>query len=286
MFHHTFAAMNTRFSMVLPGLGAQDGMALGRAAQALLRRQETMMSRFDPHGELAWLNRNAAHAPAPLSAPLWDVLQACQGHHRMTAGAFDIAQGGGPGQRGMHLLEADGAARTLRFGAPGVQLDLGGIGKGIALDLVRRYLVDHGVEQAFLSFGESSIAVLGSHPAADHWPVAVEHLFEPGTPLYRFDLRDGAMSTSGNRDGQAHIIDPLDGRAVGGYRTVSVACASAADAEALSTALFILAPRLSARRRAQVLDNYPGTRAVGFDYALRDGAWTAERTWVYDQQAS
>lgn len=282
MFHQTFGAMNTRFSMVLPAIDAQDGMQLAREVQALLRQQETMMSRFDAHGELSALNRTAAHAAMPVSDGLWHVLEACDRHHRMTAGAFDIAQGGRLGHRGMHLLDLDPAARTLRFTAPGVHLDLGGIGKGIALDLAGQRLRERGVEQAFLSFGESSVSVIGRHPAADHWPVAVEHMFQSGTPLYRFDLRDQALSTSGNRSGEAHIINPLSGRSMAGYRTVSVASASAADAEALSTALFVLEPA----GRERVLKNYPGARAVEFDYVERDGTWIVERKWHHDEQTA
>ncbi len=280
MFHQTIAAM-TRFSMVVPGVDAAAGECFARATQALLIEQESMLSRFAAHGELAALNRSAADGPAPVPDALWKVLEACRRHHHLTGGAFDIAQGGAPGKRGMHLIELDPAARTLRFTVPGVQLDLGGIGKGIALDLLRQHLQDEDVGQAFLSFGESSLAVIGTHPAADCWPVGVEHLFEPGTSLHRFDLRDAAMSTSGNRDGQSHIIDPLDGELISGCRTVSVCCASAADAEALSTALFVLAPA----QRAQVLAHYPGVQAVEFAYHQEDGRWSVEKRWQYDEQA-
>lgn len=278
MFHQTFASMNTRFSMVLPAVDAQRGLQLAREAQALLLEQESLMSRFAAHGALAALNRIAAHGPAPVAAALWEVLDACRRHHRLTEGAFDIAQGGRLGSRGMRLLDVDAAARTVRFDAPGLQLDLGGIGKGIALDLVRQRFVEHGIDQALLSFGESSLAVIGHHPAADCWPLGVEDLFHPGRSLHRFDVRDGAMSTSGNRAGQAHIIDPGDGQPISGCRTVSVTCAGAADAEALSTALFVLAPE----RRAEVLRHYPGVQAVEFIYVENNGHWTVEKRWQYD----
>jgi thiamine biosynthesis lipoprotein len=264
--------------MVLPAIDACDGMQLARETQTLLLEQELLMSRFAAHGALAALNRIAGQEPAPVSPPLWDVLETCLRHHRLTDGAFDIAQAGRSGSRGVRLLVLDPATRTLRFDTPEVQLDLGGIGKGIALDAVRQRLLASGVDQALLSFGESSIAVIGKHPAADCWPVGVEDLFRPGRSLHRFALRDGAMSTSGNRAGQAHIVDPVDSRPIGGCRTVSVSCASATDAEALSTALFVLAPE----RRAKVLRHYPGAQAVEFDYLEHDGHWTVEKRWQYE----
>ncbi|QBE66403.1 FAD:protein FMN transferase [Pseudoduganella lutea] len=278
MFHQTFASMNTRFSMVLPAIDEHHGMQLAREAQVLLQEQEVLMSRFDAHGALAALNRIAAHGPAPVPAALWEVLDACRRHHHLTGGAFDIAQGGPQGSRGMQLLDVDAAARTVRFDAAGMQLDLGGIGKGIALDAVRQRLLARGVDQALLSFGESSLVVIGKHPAADSWPVGVEDLFHPGRSLHRFDLRDTAMSTSGNRVGQAHIFDPSDGQPISGCRTVSVSCAGAADAEALSTALFVLAPA----RRVEVLRHYPCAQAVEFIYLEKNGHWTVEKRWQHD----
>ena len=279
MFHRTFASMNTRLSMVLPSTAVAAGERLAGEVLALLREQESMMSRFVADGDLAVLNRNAGRGAVAVTDALWAVLEACMRHHDLTGGAFDIAQGAGRPGHGMHQLDLDPGARTVRFTEPGLQLDLGGIGKGIALDLIRQRLLDRGVRQAFLTFGESSVAVIGSHPAGACWPVGVEHMFEPGTPLHRFDLRDAALSTSGNRPGEAHIVDPATGRAVTGCRTVSVACPGAADAEALSTALFVL----PAARRAEVLRRYPGAQAVAFDYGLDGGGWHVEKEWHHEQ---
>lgn len=274
--------MNTRFSVVLPSTGTVEGERLASEVVATLRALESMLSRFDPRGQLAAVNRCAADGPVRVSEELWTVVEACRQHHRRTAGAFDIAQGARQPGHGMHLLEADPEERTLRFRQPGMQLDLGGIGKGIALDLLMKHLREQQVEQAFLSFGESSLSVIGCHPAGDCWPVGVEHLFEPGRVLHQFDLLDDAMSTSGNRPGEAHIVAPSNGQPVAGCRTVSVACASAADAEALSTALFVL----PAEQRETVLGNYPGAKAVAFSYREHDGDWTVEKSWQHDPRST
>lgn len=270
--------MNTRFSLVLPAVEADAGVRLAGEVQALLRDQELLMSRFTAAGDLATLNRDAGCGPAHVPDRLWEVLGACQRHHRLTEGAFDIAQGAPMHGHGMHNVAFDAAARTVQFGIPGMQLDLGGIGKGIALDLVRQHLRERDVSPAFLSFGESSLAVIGAHPFGNCWTVGVEHLFEPGDSVHQFDLHDAAMSTSGNRPGQAHIINPADGQLVTGCKTVSVSCASAADAEALSTALFVL----PSTRRSQVLRNYRGAQAVEVAYLEQNGKWSVEKRWQHD----
>lgn len=282
MFHRSLASMNTRLSMVLPAVDVVEGERIAADVAALLRDQASMMSRFDKVGELATVNRRAGAGAVRLSDGLWSVIETCAQHHRRTDGAFDIAQGARQRGHGMHLLALDPIARTVRFTDPKLQLDLGGIGKGIALDLIRQHLEQRGVEQAFLSFGESSIAVIGRHPAGDSWPVGVEHLFKQGTALHRFDLLDSAMSTSGNRPGQAHIVNPADGQLATGCRTVSVACTSAADAEALSTALFVLPPD----RHREVLGRYAGAQGVAFNYTGLDGDRHPEMAWHYDHQAS
>ena len=178
----------------------------------------------------------------------------------------------------MHALRFDAAERTVQFSTAGLQLDLGAIGKGIALDAVRRDLQQRGVREAFLSFGESSIGVIGTPRGGEGWPVGVEHLYRPGHALHRFDLRDGAMSTSGNRAGQGHIVNPRTGRLLTACRTMSVACASAADAEALSTALLVL-PRA---QRAAVLRHYPGASAVAFTYRRSGTHWETHKDWHHD----
>jgi thiamine biosynthesis lipoprotein len=278
MFHHTFAAMNTRLSMVLPALDEDQGRACARAVERLVREQEDMMSRFRAHAELATLNQHAGDGPEPVSERLWEVLQACRRHHALTNGAFDIALAGGEPGQGMAALRFDPVARTLQFADAGVRLDLGAIGKGIALDLVKCYLAEQDAGPVFLSFGESSIAVIGAHPGADHWPVGVEHLYRPGHALHCFDLRDAAMSTSGNRAGEGHIVDPRSGRLLTACRTMSVACASATDAEVLSTALLVLPPE----ERDAVVRRYPGARAVAITYRKTRNGWRARKDWHHE----
>jgi thiamine biosynthesis lipoprotein len=300
VFHHVFPAMHTRFSVVLPGVDRMTGERLVRAVETLVRTQERLMNRFDAYSPVAELNQRAALRPVEPPPPLWDILHTCREHWRRTGGAFDIAQtaraelwretvtrGAPPSARdqenagrqcGFHQVRFDAAARTVRFETPGLQLDLGGIGKGLALEQAGQELRQRGVKCAFLSFGESSIAVIGAPPSGSFWPVGVVDLFEPGRIRHCFELRDGALSTSGNRTADGHIVNPRNGQLITGQRTLSVACASAVDAEVLSKALLVV----PTAERAALLGNYPGSKAVEIGYEPDNNGWAGSVKWQHE----
>jgi len=124
----------------------------------------------------------------------------------------------------------------------GAALDLGAIGKGLALDRIVARLRRTGCGSAILNFGESSLVGLGS----DEWTVALRH--PHGGFAGEFTLRDRACSTSGTtgqtitigRRRASHVIDPRTGMPLRGVAQATVVARSAAVAEAASTALLVL----------------------------------------------
>lgn len=286
--------MGTRFTLVLPECEESDGAELAELSRRFLTRQEHLLSRFDPHGPLVALNADAASAAIVPPPELWAVLQACRDHWRRTEGSFDITMqplaqvwhraatevreptaaelGEARSLVGLDQVVFDEAARSVRFARDGMSFDLGGFGKGWALDGLRAELVRQGVTCALLSFGESSIAVIGRHPAGRPWPVGIADLSESSRVRHHFALENAALSTSGNATharassvtnapAHSHLINPLDGHPIRGARTVSVCAPTAAEAEALSTALFVL----PVAKWARVLARYPGVTAVSID---------------------
>jgi FAD:protein FMN transferase len=307
VFHRTVFAMNTRFSIVLPEIDGEKGEALAAAAERELRAQERTMSRFDPASPVAELNRRAAESEVKPPQELWEILLLCRDYWQRTGGAFDITlwplnrlwrerleRGAEPGEAaiaqarahtGMQRLHFDEAARTVRFESPGMSLDLGGFGKGFALERVAGSLRAQGVERAFLSFGESSITVLGAHPYGPTWPVGIAHMFEPSRAAHTFYLKDRSLSSSGtapfNRMGKAlafgQIINPHSGRPIEGFRTISVASPSATEAEVLSTALLVT-PEPD---RATLLSGFSRTSAVEIVYNPGEQGSNARIHWQY-----
>lgn len=299
--------MNTRFSLVLVDIDPERAEALAAEAEYDLRAHERIMSRFDNEGPVAELNRCAAESAITPSHELWEILSLCRDYWQRTRGAFDITlwplnhlwrehlkRGEEPTeqaiaqarrQTGFARVHFDETARTVRFESEGISIDLGGFGKGFAMECLAGSLRAQGVGQAFLSFGESSITVLGSHPHGPAWPVGITSMFNPSQTVHTFHLRDASLSSSGtapfNRMAGprpfGQIIDPRSGRPVEGYRTMSVASPSAIEAEVLSTALLVT-PR---QDRAELLSGFSIISAVEIVYHSSAGEFAPSIEWQY-----
>jgi thiamine biosynthesis lipoprotein len=307
VFHRSCFAMNTRFSMVLVGIDTERAEALATAAERDLRALERMMSRFDAESPVSDLNRRATKNAIKPPEGLWDILSQCSDFWKRTRGAFDVTlwplhhlwrehlgRGEEPTgqaieearrQTGFERLNFDETAHTIRFQCEGMSIDLGGFGKGFALERLAGSLRAQGVEQAFLSFGESSITVLGSHPHGPTWPVGIADMFHPSDTVHTFHLQNASLSSSGtapfNRMGgpQAfgQIIDPHSGRPIEGYRTVSVASPSGIEAEVLSTALLVTPER----DRAALVSGFSTISAVEIVYHSNAGEFVPSIEWKY-----
>ena len=165
------------------------------------------------------------------------------------------------------VVGRDGDAVRL---APGAKLDFGGAAKGLAVDLVwERMRKEETAKTGFLVNFGGNIRVSGiPRPGADGWMVAVRDPFRPygEASVGAVTLSDGmAVATSGNYERfveiggvrYAHILDPRTGWPVRGLAQVTVVAPTAAQADALSTACFVLGPEAS----KPLLAAFPGTSA-------------------------
>ena len=266
--HVNRAAMACRFEVTLP-LSDQAGVLVATDALNEVDRLEAQLTIFRESSEVSQVNRQAAHEPVQVGASLFDLLLLCRRLHRETEGAFDITSG--PLTRCWGFLKREGRvpkdheieeaqsrvgsdqmlldheSRTIRFAQPGVEINLGSIGKGYALDCVAS-LIGNRVRTALLNAGASSIRAIGSGGAGQRgWSVGLRHPRDTNRRLGRLRIRDCAMSTSGSEEQffeyggkhYGHIIDPRTGWPATGVTSVTVVSQATAISDALATAFYV-----------------------------------------------
>jgi thiamine biosynthesis lipoprotein len=232
-------AMGTRFEIVLDGDDPHRLRTVGEAALHEIEEWHDRLSRFDPGSFVSHINARAARAPVALDDDLFDLLAECVEAHDDSGGAFDVTVGTGS-------LVLDHDQRTVRFTREGTTIDLGGVGKGHALDHAAAILREHGVACALLHGGTSTIVAIGAPPGESAWQVTLG--CDRHAPVAR--LCDAALSISGSQDrgGErvAHVIDPRAGVSRCGATRAAVIGASARLTDIWSTALLVLGRRPSA----------------------------------------
>jgi thiamine biosynthesis lipoprotein len=275
-------AMACRFEITL---ASQDAawVPAARAALNEIDRIEDQLSVFREGSAISHVNRCADDEAVEIDEALLGLLGLCGELYRATGGAFDITstplsrcwgflqrEGRVPSSDaieaarasvGFGAVDLDQSRRTVRFRRSGIELNLGAIGKGHALDRVAVDMRDAGVTHALLSAGRSSLLALGGRDAG--WYVEVvsargnqENI---DRPLARVWLRDAALGTSGAgeqfviADGTryGHVIDPRTGWPAAGVLSASVIASSAAVADALSTAFLVGGADLAERYCAE-----------------------------------
>ena len=255
----TWSAMGTTVTVRLAGSGAEDGLAVARRRISEL---EARWSRFRAASDVSRLNE-ATGRPVRLHPETLDLLETARTWWQVTDGRFDptvadalVAAGydrdratghgpirPGPPAPGAGGLELDRRTGTARL-PEGVRIDLGGIGKGRAVDLLAGELghVDHGL----VDLG-GDLRVWGGSPERHGWPISIDDLRD-GSELARLGLEHGAVTTSSTlvrrwHDGDRHahhLIDPRTGRPVEGeVVSVTVVGAQAAPAEVLAKAAIV-----------------------------------------------
>ena len=265
-------AMGTVFTVVAYGRDARTLAQVVNEAFEEIDRVDAQMSNYRPESELGGINRRAARQSVMVEPRLFQLIRDSLRYSEETGGAFDITvgplmkawgffrgQGRVPSRSelsqvlkrvGYRHVKLDPATRTLRFDAEGVELDLGGIAKGYAVDQVVETLRANGVTSALVSSGTSSLYALGAPPDERGWKVTLRDPYEAekiGDVVY---LKNYSLSASGNYEKffklggrtYCHILDPRDGRPVENMLATAVLAPRTVQSDALSTAFFVLGP--------------------------------------------
>ena len=229
--------------------------ALAEKALAAARRRfeelNNILSDWKPDSELNRLCRNAPGVPVRVSRELFAAVAFGQRLAVLTGGVFDVTIGartrGRMGTVGYQYLSL--GAGTITLQRPGMQLDLGALGKGYAGDEAGRAMRDLGVERFLIA--ASGDIVAGKAPEGQAgWRVGVAGGWRM--------LVERGVSTAGDENQPGHILDATTGQSVRGRRNVSVIGPDGLTADGLDTALYLL-PR---ERWKELLASFPQVEVV------------------------
>lgn len=260
--------MGTRIVVELWSDDEAGGRAAIDAVLVEMRRIDEAMSTYKPTSELSLVNAQAAKRPVKISQELFDLLRTSVEYSKITKGAFDITyasvgymydfrervrpdeaqiEGALAGINYRHLI-LDPAARTVKFAREGVRVDLGGIGKGHAVDRGIAVLQARGIEHALLTAGGDS-RIIGDR-FGNPWVVGIRHPDRKDEVIARIPLEDAAISTSGDYERYFdengvryhHIIDPKTGHSASKVRSATIIGPTATRTDGLSKTAFVLGP--------------------------------------------
>ena len=274
-------------------------------------RIDRLMSHYKPDSPLSRVNRDAARHPVAVDAELFDFISDALRYGRDSDGAFDITVGplmkawgffGGDGRMpspadltaagrrvGAAHVGLNAADKSISFDAPGVELDLGGIAKGYAVDRVAGILSARGISAGLISAGGSTIYALGAPPGRDGWDVTIQDPIDARKIARTISLKDRALSVAGSSEKAfeyegrrySHIMDPRTGTPIEGVLSVIVLARTGTAGDALDNAFFVLGPAGG----QTYLSKWPGTDVLFFLPAPH-GSWTAVEHHALEGQPS
>ncbi len=258
-------------------------LAIEKAFQEIVRLDD-LLSNYKPDSPLSQLNRSAHFHQEEVPPDLYRVIAQAIQFSRLSDGKFDVSiaplvnlwKGTLAGENMPSQAQQEEARACvgyekielippdrISFRSPCLQLDLGAIGKGYAVDRAADVLRSLGIRNALINAGGSTILGIGSPPNQKGWLV---HLRDPSNKIDpQVILTDDSVSTSEQtapsllgKDSAGHIVDPETGRPLKTDLAVSVVTKTGTDSDGLSTTLLLLGPAKS----KELVRSMPGFSAI------------------------
>lgn len=262
----TRAMMGTEVSVHIWQESADEASTIIEDAFAEVARIEGLMSTYIAGSEISEINEGAAEAPVAAGEELLQLILRSLDISVLTRGAFDITYDSVGqyydfrerqrpdaatieeklGRIDFKLIEVDRLAGTVRFLAPGVRINLGGIAKGYAVERAVALLRSRGIRHGIVTAGGDS-RLLGDR-LGQPFMVGIRDPRNDDLVALTIPLEDEAISTSGDyeryfeEDGKRyhHIIEPATGLPAGGVRSATIVGPDAVLTDALSTSVFVM----------------------------------------------
>ncbi|MFQ3548674.1 MAG: FAD:protein FMN transferase [Armatimonadota bacterium] len=262
-------AMATRFEIAI--YDNEDPTRLRAAAENAVNEillTDKQLNRFKADSDIYYINSFADKKPVKVEPQLFEILLLCKHIYELSNGMYDITitplmnlwlmnikNNTIPNDDqiikardrvGMSNIVFDEKAYTIEFIKNGMMIDLGSVGKGIAIERAIEALLESGVRTAFIHGGTSSASAIGNIKDSEGFKVAIRNPFDECNETIKIvSLNDSSLSVSAchgrcfvNQDGVfGHIINPLTGQPIKGANLSAVIGASPIICEVLSTAL-------------------------------------------------
>lgn len=268
--------MGSRVTVALCPVAGADAETAAEAAMAEVERLNRLWSTWLPDSEISRINRAAGGAPVAVGPETFRVVQRSRQASVDTHGVFDITfaplteiwkfdsppgshqptrleRVPSPKEVKAHLarvgyegLELNAGAQTVRLARKGMAINLGGIGKGAAVDAIVARLRAGGFTDFMVQAGGDLFCA--GHNGARAWRVGIADPRRRGEVIATVDVQDAAFSTSGDYERYAiidgkryhHILDLHTGYPASKSRSATVLAATATDAEVLTKLAFIV----------------------------------------------
>ncbi|OUU24231.1 MAG: hypothetical protein CBC13_03880 [Planctomycetia bacterium TMED53] len=231
-FERARPAMGTILKMEVHG---DDALNAVEAAFTEVARLESLHSRWKQGSDVLNVENAPVGTAVEVSSDTIEVVEQALQVSRESGGAFDLTL-----QKDGYLsVRVDAENQTITLLKPGLILDLGGIGKGFALDRAAQVLESHGCRRALLDFGGQLLA-LDPPPGESSWPVGIFDPRDGKTVLYQLPLVRSSLATTALYERGEHLIHLLDNDPAIRILTTSVISESATQADALSTTVALI----------------------------------------------
>jgi len=260
---------NVRIAIHDPGTAATKEAV--EAAATAIQRIDGLTNTAIETSDIARVNRAGTEKDVPIATETLTAIDRALYWTQRSGGAFDLtagplirlwrgaaAAGNLPtdeqvqkalGLRGASEVRLGRSKQTVRLAREGMQLELGGVAVGYAVDVAARVLRSAGIRCAELRM-EDTLVTFGRQPSDGKTMLVIEHPTRRGKQLGSFPVTNSAAATVRCKHNSfilggrwySGVINPLTGRPTESVVAVTVVAARAADAQALALSLFALGP--------------------------------------------
>lgn len=263
-------AMATVFEVILPNYEKPQKRRTATRLLDEIDRIESVLTIWKGQSELKTLNETAWKNPVKVSDDIFQLLTIAKSVFDWTEGAYDLTstplakcwgffyrEGRMPSEQeieqvknrvGMQHVILNETDQTVFYEKRGIEITPASIGKGYALDRAAELAKGKDFDTFMLNGGGSSMVARGNPAWKDDWAFNIRHPFIKNQSIAQIHLKDKAFSSSGCQEQffehggkqYGHIIDPRSGYPASEAVSVNVTAPTAAEAEALSTAFYVL----------------------------------------------